>query len=37
VATVRLNRSTLPLCQQYLTKNPFGYRCHANTDVKFPT
>ncbi len=23
-------------CQQYLAKNPFGYRCHANTGVKFP-
>ena len=23
--------------QQYLAKNPFGYRCHANTGVKFPT
>jgi peptide-methionine (S)-S-oxide reductase len=22
--------------QQYLKKNPFGYRCHANTGVKFP-
>ena len=22
--------------QQYLAKNPFGYRCHANTGVKFP-
>ena len=22
--------------QQYLLKNPFGYRCHANTGVKFP-
>jgi peptide-methionine (S)-S-oxide reductase len=22
--------------QQYLVKNPFGYRCHANTGVKFP-
>ncbi len=24
------------LHQQYLAKNPFGYRCHANTGVKFP-
>jgi peptide-methionine (S)-S-oxide reductase len=23
--------------QQYLAKNPFGYRCHANTGVPFPT
>ena len=23
--------------QQYLAKNPFGYRCHANTGVKFPS
>lgn len=22
--------------QQYLAKNPFGYRCHANTGVAFP-
>ena len=22
--------------QQYLAKNPFGYRCHAKTGVKFP-
>jgi len=22
--------------QQYLLKNPFGYRCHANTGVRFP-
>ena len=22
--------------QQYLAKNPFGYRCHANTGVTFP-
>ncbi|WP_300540716.1 peptide-methionine (S)-S-oxide reductase MsrA [uncultured Nocardioides sp.] len=22
--------------QQYLHKNPFGYRCHANTGVAFP-
>ena len=22
--------------QQYLAKNPFRYRCHANTCVKFP-
>ena len=22
--------------QQYLAKNPFGYRCHANSGVKFP-
>ena len=22
--------------QQYLAKNPFGYRCHANAGVKFP-
>ena len=22
--------------QQYLAKNPFGYRCHAKTDVPFP-
>jgi len=21
--------------QQYLAKNPFGYRCHADTGVKF--
>ena len=25
-----------PTHQQYLAKNPFGYRCHANTGVKFP-
>ena len=23
--------------QQYLHKNPYGYRCHANTGVPFPT
>ena len=23
--------------QQYLHKVPHGYRCHANTGVKFPT
>ena len=23
--------------QQYLAKNPFGYRCHANTGVTFPS
>jgi peptide-methionine (S)-S-oxide reductase len=22
--------------QQYLAKNPFGYRCHANTGIPFP-
>ena len=22
--------------QQYLAKNPFGYRCHANTGIAFP-
>ena len=22
--------------QQYLARNPYGYRCHANTGVKFP-
>jgi hypothetical protein len=22
--------------EQYLAKNPFGYRCHANTGVSFP-
>ena len=22
--------------QQYLAKNPFGYRCHADTGVAFP-
>jgi len=22
--------------QQYLAKNPYGYRCHANTGVPFP-
>ena len=22
--------------QQYLDKNPYGYRCHANTGVRFP-
>ncbi len=22
--------------QQYLAKNPHGYRCHSNTGVKFP-
>jgi peptide-methionine (S)-S-oxide reductase len=21
---------------QYLAKNPYGYRCHANTGVRFP-
>ena len=25
-----------PAHQQYLAKNPFGYRCHANTGVAFP-
>lgn len=25
-----------PAHQQYLAKNPFGYRCHANTGVRFP-
>ena len=25
-----------PVHQQYLAKNPNGYRCHANTGVKFP-
>ncbi len=24
------------LHQQYLAKNPYGYRCHANTGVPFP-
>ena len=23
-------------CQQYLAKHVNGYRCHANTGVKFP-
>lgn len=23
-------------CQQYRARNPHGYRCHANTCVKFP-
>jgi peptide-methionine (S)-S-oxide reductase len=23
--------------QQYLAKNPYGYRCHANTGVAFPS
>lgn len=23
--------------QQYLSKNPFGYRCHAATGIKVPT
>ena len=23
--------------QQYLAKNPYGYRCHANTGVPFPS
>ncbi len=22
--------------QQYLAKNPYGYRCHANTGVPLP-
>jgi peptide-methionine (S)-S-oxide reductase len=22
--------------QQYLARNPFGYRCHAKTGVPFP-
>ena len=22
--------------QQYLAKNPFGYRCHTNTGARFP-
>ena len=22
--------------QQYLDKNPYGYRCHANTGNRFP-
>ncbi len=22
--------------QQHLAKNPYGYRCHANTGVPFP-
>lgn len=26
-----------PAHQQYLAKNPFGYRCHANTGVRFPS
>jgi peptide-methionine (S)-S-oxide reductase len=26
----------LNFSQQYLAKNPHGYRCHANTGVKFP-
>ncbi|MCL2541887.1 MAG: peptide-methionine (S)-S-oxide reductase MsrA [Nocardioidaceae bacterium] len=26
-----------PVHQQYLHKNPFGYRCHANTGIPFPT
>lgn len=26
-----------PAHQQYLHANPFGYRCHANTGVPFPT
>jgi peptide-methionine (S)-S-oxide reductase len=26
----------VPYYQQYLAKNPFGCRCHANTGVKFP-
>ena len=25
------------LHQQYLAKNPYGYRCHANTGVPFPS
>ena len=25
-----------PEHQQYLAKNPFGYRCHANTGIPFP-
>jgi peptide-methionine (S)-S-oxide reductase len=25
-----------PEHQQYLAKNPFGYRCHATTGVTFP-
>ena len=25
-----------PVHQQYLAKNPHGYRCHANTGVRFP-
>jgi peptide-methionine (S)-S-oxide reductase len=25
-----------PTHQQYLHKNPFGYRCHANTGIPFP-
>ncbi|TAM92376.1 MAG: peptide-methionine (S)-S-oxide reductase MsrA, partial [Jatrophihabitans sp.] len=24
------------LHQQYLAKNPFGYRCHASTGIPFP-
>ncbi len=24
------------LDQQYLAKNPSGYRCHANTGIRFP-
>jgi len=23
-------------CQQYLAKNPFGYRCHSATGIKVP-
>jgi peptide methionine sulfoxide reductase MsrA len=23
--------------QQYLAKNPNGYRCHSNTGAKFPS
>ena len=25
-----------PVHQQYLHKNPYGYRCHANTGIPFP-
>ena len=34
----RRRRTTTPrtMHQQYLAKNPNGYRCHANTGVKFP-
>ena len=37
---VRVRRQTLPhpprSHQQYLAKSPFGYRCHADTGVRFP-
>ena len=35
-AHVRSSNYDVDNYQQYLAKNPFGYRCHANTGVRFP-